>query len=186
MQIRSKFVVSVVSLLGAVACGEDDGGAGGGSGLSDNKKLGDLSESEARSLCKSLQSKFKSLGDSQVELSCTLQSAFTSGGDAARCGTQVDSCKENEASVVDPIDCDGDDAETGVSTDCNDVTVGELNDCIDANITEFDKLASMVTCSTSIQELGSLSMSVETPAACAKIEAKCPDIADMNTPMSAP
>lgn len=179
MQIRSKFVVSVISLLGAVACGDDDGGGGGGTGgVSNNKKVGDLSESEAKALCNGLSSKFQKLGEAQTQILCVAQSAALSGGDEDRCEESVDTCKEQIGEDLG-IDCDENEGETGVSDECDEVTVGELNDCLDATVKAMDAIKAKVTCSTDVSELGDLMSEYETPAACSKIEAKCPDVADM-------
>jgi hypothetical protein len=183
MQIRSKFAVSVVSLLGVLACGDDDsGGGGGGSGVASSKKVGDLSESEARALCRQIEGKFARIGAAQTELVCVAQAAALSGGDAARCESSADQCRMQDAEAL-ALDCDGEDGETGgVSTECDDVTVGELNDCIEASAKALEAISKMVTCETDVSELGDLSTSYETPASCTSIEAKCPDVAVMGTP----
>lgn len=178
MQVRTRAFISAAAVLGAVGCGGDD--SGGTGGVSSNEKVGDLSAAEAKALCKSLSSKLQQVGDAQTDLVCVAQSAALSGGNADTCESSVGQCKEQYGDDL-TIDCETD-GETGVSDACNDVTVGELNDCLDATIAALDAVSKKVTCSTPLSDLQDLSTSFETPAACTKIDAKCPDVADMGSP----
>ncbi|HEX5656050.1 MAG TPA: hypothetical protein VFX59_02600 [Polyangiales bacterium] len=182
MQVGSKVVVSLVSVLGVIACGDDDGGTGGTGGVSRNKKLTDLSEAEARTFCRTLQGKFDDVAEATADFSCTAMAALTSGGNASMCQSSITECKETFDAPFEELDCDGEEGMNGgLSADCNDVTVGELTDCMDANAKAIEDLAGKVSCSTDADDISDLSTSSETPAACAKIEAKCPDVADMES-----
>ncbi len=176
MQIRSKFVVTVVSLLGAVGCGDD----GGGGGVAANKDVTELSASEARSFCSSLETRTDKLASASTTLSCTFMGLLASGGDKAKCETSLDQCERSAADGEGQIDCS--DTSGGVTTDCKGVTVGEINDCYDALEAAIAELNGKVSCSSKIQDVSSLSTSMKPPEACVAIQTKCPDVADMVSP----
>jgi hypothetical protein len=168
MQIRSKFVVSVVSLLGVVACGDDDGGSGTG-GVSSSKKIGELNESEARSLCKSMLTKMKKIVDAQNEFFCIGTGIALGQGDKADCEDAADECRaENDGAFE--LDCDGSDGEpAGENGDCADVTVGDFNACLDATAKALEGVN--VSCSTDVEDLEGVEP--EPIKACTDIEDKC-------------
>jgi hypothetical protein len=174
MQVRSKFVVSVVSLLGVIACGDDEGG----SGVPSSKKIGELNESEARSLCRDMADKMKKIGDAQNQLICIGTGITIGQGDRAECQDAADEClAENDGGFE--LDCDGEDGEpASEGDDCADVTVGEFNACLDAEIKALEAVTSKVTCSSDLDELEELESADEAPAACVKIADRC-EIADM-------
>jgi hypothetical protein len=171
MQIRSKFVVSVVSLLGVVACGDDDGGSGG---VSSSKKIGELNESEARALCKSTLAKMKKSADVQNEFFCIGTGIALGMGDEDACEDAADECREENDGEYE-LDCDGEDGEpVGEDGECAEITVGQFNACLDATVKALEGVK--VSCSTDVEDLEGLE--TETPEACEDIEDKC-DLAAM-------
>lgn len=172
MQIRSKLVISLFSILGVVACGDDD--SGGTGGVSGNKKVGDLSDDEAKAVCKGIQGKLTKLGDANVELVCVGTGLAVSLGNADMCETSAASCRETESTADFMIDCDGTDGQAGgVPPGCEDVTVGDLTACLDATVSLVQSAVQKITCSTPLSELTKLNTSVKPPEACTKLGGQC-------------
>jgi hypothetical protein len=180
MNNKLLLAASTLSLF-AFACGDDDGGGGGASGVSDSATLASLSASEQTKVCNSLQSKFSAVEVDTTKLSCTLSGVTFAQGDAAQCATLRDSCvdaaKDAPAETTD-LGCGSQDGEL---EDCGDVTVGELNDCMDELTAAVRSISSKLTCSASAADLMSV-MDLDTPAACKKLEARCPAFAEMDMP----
>ncbi|HEY6879969.1 MAG TPA: hypothetical protein VI299_18215, partial [Polyangiales bacterium] len=126
MQIRSKLVISLFTVLGVVACGDDD--SSGTGGVSSNKKVGDLSDQEAKSLCNSFKKKLAKAGDTQLELVCVGTGIAVSGGNKDSCEMSAAKCREMPPANSDAeIDCEGTNGQAGAVPDgCDDVTVGDL------------------------------------------------------------
>jgi hypothetical protein len=174
MQIRSKFVVSVVSLLGVVACGEDDGGSTGG--VSSSKKIGELNESEAKEFCRSAASKLNRFLTANLDLVCIGFGVGLGDGDKEVCEEQVEECEaENDGTFE--VDCDT--ATVTEDGDCEDVTVGELNACLEANAKAVEAVKAKVSCSTDIDGLDEIQSDYEQPKACKDISDRC-SLADMS------
>jgi hypothetical protein len=177
MQVRSTFVVSVVSVLGALACGDDEGSTGG---VSNDAKLGDVSGADARAVCRNLESKFKRIGEAQTDILCVARGVASSEGDERQCNSAVEQCRDAREDTG--LDCNDSDDESGVSSACNDVTVGELNDCLDAMAEAVESVAQMLTCRLDTEGLEDVSLAYDEPASCTAIMSKCPDIMNMGMP----
>lgn len=175
MQIRSNspLAVSLFSILGLLACGEDSGG-GGGSGVSGSSKVADLSDSEAKSVCNTLQGKFDRTATATTKITCTAQALALSPNS---CQATVDDCIDQMADDSDfDIDCDGEGGQSGgVPEDCADVTVSEIETCVEATAKQAEALAAKLNCSSSLEDFSD--DDAKSPAACTKLADRCPDLA---------
>lgn len=165
-----------------VACGDDgDGGGGGGttqvfdsSQANKDKMLSELSQEEVTALCEEYQ-EYVASEISEAELkrfACYAVAAAFSGGDANACNMIAQECinapAEENNSGLEPDDS-SDDCNPDDVKDC-DATVGELEACFSATIDQLNSAAQNASCSTSsLDDVGS-------PAACAPLMEKCPEL----------
>lgn len=167
MNIKLLLAASTLSLL---ALGCDD--SGGGSGVSNSKKISELSESDKTKVCNALQTKFTGVESDSTKLSCTLQGFTFAQEDADECAMVRDDCID-EAEGVPSEDTDlGCNTDEGELEDCGNVTVGELNACVDALAEAIEALAKRITCSSTAADL-SAAEDFASPEACTKLESRC-------------
>lgn len=168
MQMKSWIAASVLCGAAVLGCGDDDGG--GGSGVSNSKKINELSAAEFKRVCEDFQKKFASVDDAGNEAICTVQGLVAESTTDESCTEARDSCLK-EAEPEESFDCDDGPEET--MEDC-DATVGEFNACVSAVVDAFEDWASKITCDTEISELEDFEDSgPKEPAACAKLDEAC-------------
>lgn len=172
--------------LGSViaSCGGDDDETGG---VSNNKKISDISEEEAYSLCVAF------CNDVQIpalELGCTVTAVGLSLGNANLCDKAYDTCMDSdlapvsceESCTADDSGTDDGEPDTEEAPEC-DATVGEVSACFNAYAAMVADISEQLSCDTKVSELeGILAPLGETPSACAALEQKCPEmVPDVNS-----
>jgi hypothetical protein len=158
---------AILGLLAALslACGGDDGSA-----LDDDRRLSDLSTSEARSVCKEILGVIEDADWRGVaRLGCAFAEALQPQCSDAR----IDSCVSQAVSQIeaDPAQCD-EVSDSEVELEACDATVGELGTCLRDLIGAVADLGAGLTCAT----LDDLTLEVQPPASCSALESRCPGL----------
>ena len=172
MDTKLSIALSALISLTVYGCGDDDGGTG----VSNGKALGELTDADKKKVCNGLQTKLTRVDAASKKLGCVLQGYTLSEGDAAECADTRDACiaaPSDDMSGDSDLDCD---SAQGDLMDCDDVTVGELNDCADALVASIESLSRKITCSSTPSDL-SEAEGFESPAECTKVQTSCPMLA---------
>ncbi|HEY3496796.1 MAG TPA: hypothetical protein VGK73_18990 [Polyangiaceae bacterium] len=165
-------VLAVLSLSGALACG-DDGGSNG-SGVSGSKALSDVTASEAEKVCEWIEEQASSIQPSKKQLCTALAISLTT--DEQSCDALVDECVK-----ADPIDPEpGEEEEEDACADadelvtsCETVTVSEFETCMKAYVDAVEREIASASCARAGEELD---FDAQPPPACRKIEQECPEL----------
>jgi hypothetical protein len=163
-------VVSVLSLCGALACGDDDGSSG--SGVSRSKLVSDVTDAEAKKVCEWIERQSKSYEPSKKQLCTAGAVALSTTPD--QCGELVEECLTEDLDLDDDEDSDCDDADASEVASCDTVTVGEFESCLNAYLGAFKKQIDSLSCKDAGEE-PEIGLS-EVPDACEKIVEECPEL----------
>ncbi len=161
-------VGSLVGAWAVLGCGD-----GGGSGVSASKKLGDLSDSEASTVCKELVDTMRDVSASIVKGYCTGTARKKEDGCEAARAACIEMTTPEAQAAWNVFDCEGSPAR---ATDgCKEATVGEVETCLSTLKKDYSRAADERTCS-SAEDMAT----PEVPAACSALEATCPKLANVS------
>jgi hypothetical protein len=165
-------VIAVLSLCGALACGDDEGSSG--SGVSGDKLVSDVTDAEAKKVCEWIEDQSASIEPSKKQL-CTAVAVGLSSTQA-ECNEFVDTCLMSDAEIEEEED-EGDGCEDADASEvdfCDKVTVGEFEACVKAYLNTFKQQFAALSCADAGEE--SEIDDVDPPAACKKIQEECPGL----------
>lgn len=186
---------ALASSVFAIACGGDDDKKGASSpddvsSVDSNKKISDLSSSEAKEYCEDGQDFAKEQYSSidAKKISCGIQALFSSGASAETDGEAQAACRELLEQCLSQPDETGGDAGTAEDNTCDDfiadaknctATVGEYNKCFSDQVNQLKSLSSRDFCAEAKASAGGETpdLGFETPASCTAISGKCESVA---------
>jgi hypothetical protein len=172
MQMKTWLLVSALGLAAVTGCGDDKkkSGGGGGGGEDDppagsNDALSELSDEEAQETCEALNTRFAKLNEPLARIECATISLASEECD----DEEIETCVEEAEPSTEELPCEGVTADD-LADGCEDTTAAEAFACIDAITDALSSAADELTCDA---DLGEIEESAP-PAACTKIEDKCP------------
>lgn len=156
-------------------------------GLPATKRLGEITQAEAESLCNSLSASARDVfGDEELHrFTCTigaLPGSIRQGAngmaeiDRVACEQMVSAClMEEPEETTNDTDC-GNTQLVASAAGCE-ATVGELEACLNASLTALRGLLERFNCNTPASEL-MMGGGFDEPAACETLDMKCPGVLD--------
>lgn len=166
-------VFAVLSLCGALGCGDDDGSSG--SGVNRGKLVSDVTDAEAKKVCLWIGRESKAYEPSKKQL-CTA-GALARSTTTDQCGELVEHCLTDDDVDLDDEDDDEDDCDDADASEvasCDTVTVGEFETCLKAYLGAFKKQFDSLSCKDAGDE-PDIEMP-DLPDACEKIARDCPEL----------
>jgi hypothetical protein len=148
-------------LLLVAGCGDSDDDSGR---VASSKKIGDLTNEEAKQMCEDYVDDFANMEKS----ACTLEGL--TAGTKELCVETRDACLENYESTEDDSSTDCEEADVSDVADCK-VTVGELSSCLKKVLSYFDSLSCNKLEDSTLSKIMS-----DIPSCYASISADCPSI----------
>lgn len=169
-------VIAVLSLCGALACGDDEGSSSG-SGVSGDKLVSDVTDAEAKKVCEWIEKQSASIEPSKKQV-CTAAAVGLSTTQA-ECNEFVDTCLMSDVEIDEEEEEEGDGCEDADASEvdfCDKVTVSEFESCVKAYLNTFKQQFAAISCADAGEEPDF--DEVDIPAACEKIEEDCPGLLD--------
>jgi hypothetical protein len=165
-------VIAVLSLCGALACGDDEGSSG--SGVSGDKLVSDVTDAEAKKVCEWIEAQSASIEPSKKQLCTAVAVGLSTTQD--ECNDFVDTCLMSDAEIEEEED-EGDgceDVDASEADFCDEITVGEYEACVKAYLSTFKQQLAAISCADAGEEPDI--DDVDPPAACKKILEECPGL----------
>jgi hypothetical protein len=183
----SGFFAGASGASGSAGVSGSSGGGNVRTGLPSGKVLGEVTATEAQTLCDSLATSSEDAIDpvALARLPCTI-AAFSSldvvmpdgmGGvtvDRAACQASVDACLQDPP-PAQTEDCDAN-ALMAELAGC-DATASDLEACLNASLPQIRTLLNQVSCNIDVN--AEPPGGFEEPAACASLDMKCPGVLDV-------
>jgi len=167
--------LALLSLTGALGCGDDDGSSG--SGVNGKKLISDVTQEDAKNVCRWIEKESASIKPNNEQF-CTA-AVVSIASDEAECKQLVADCVKTadkaEPEKEEASDCNSIDADD-VDSSCDTITVAEYEACVRASLNQLKGTLSGLSCKSAGEE-PELGTSTK-PAACQKIADECPALLD--------
>lgn len=160
----TKVCVACVALLAFGGCG----GSSIDFPIDGNKQLDELTDADARAICREMRPMFGLLDD----LMCTSRGISKSSTGEGSCQAIRDQCLHDDSFSTE-VDCDT--ATINELGDCE-ATVAEYETCASDTYSMLKSLMSKIHCGASPADLQALETQYKLPASCEALNARCPSI----------